>query len=52
MRVHSEVSRGRLMQYAFGSVFLASPLVFFQRGSYNNNSPGTLRYKLVQGVPE
>jgi hypothetical protein len=44
MCVHSAVSCGRLMQLPCGSVTLASPLVFFQRGSYNNNSPGTFRY--------
>jgi hypothetical protein len=43
MRDHSTVSRGRLMQYACRSVTLASPLIFFHRGSYNNNSPGTSR---------
>jgi hypothetical protein len=41
IRVHSAVSRGRLMQEACGSVTLASFLTFFHRGSYNNNSPGT-----------
>jgi hypothetical protein len=41
MHVHSAMSRGRLMQQACGSVILASPLIFFHRGSYNNNSPGT-----------
>jgi hypothetical protein len=46
MRVHSAVSRGRLMQQACGSVTLTSPLVFFQRGSYNK-SPRTFRYHLV-----
>jgi hypothetical protein len=25
---------------------LASPLIFFHRGSYNNDSPGTFRYAL------
>jgi hypothetical protein len=29
------------MQEAFGSVTWASPLIFFQWDSYNNNSPGT-----------
>jgi hypothetical protein len=39
--VHSVVSHGRMMQYACGSVTLASPLIYFQGGSYNNNSLGT-----------
>jgi hypothetical protein len=39
MRVHSAVSRGRLMQQACGTVTLASSLIFFHGGSYN--SPGT-----------
>jgi hypothetical protein len=38
MRVHSMVSHGRLMQCAFRSVTFASPLIFFQGGSYSNNS--------------
>jgi hypothetical protein len=33
----------QLMQKACGSVTLASPLIFFHRGSYNTNSPGTSR---------
>jgi hypothetical protein len=44
MRVHSTMSRGRLMQQqASRSVTLASPLIFFHRGSYKNNSPGSVR---------
>jgi hypothetical protein len=43
MHVHSAVSRGRLMQYACRSVTLASPLIFFHGGNYNNNSPGTFQ---------
>jgi hypothetical protein len=43
MRVHSAVSSGRLMEYACGSVTLASPLIFHP-GSYNNNIPGTFQY--------
>jgi phosphodiesterase/alkaline phosphatase D-like protein len=41
MHVHSVVSHGRLMQQACGSVTLASLLILFHRGSYNNNSQGT-----------
>jgi hypothetical protein len=48
MRVHSALSRGRVRQQAFGSVTLASTLIFSHRDSYNNNSPGTFRYHLVQ----
>jgi hypothetical protein len=44
--VHSVVSCGGLMQQAFRSVTLGSPLIFFHLGSYNN-SPGTFRYHLV-----
>jgi hypothetical protein len=44
MLVHCAVSRGRLMQYACGSVTSASPLIFFNRSIKNNNSPGTRRY--------
>jgi hypothetical protein len=47
MRVHSAVLHDRLLQYTFGSVTLASPLIFFHGGTYNNNSPGTFRYHLV-----
>jgi hypothetical protein len=43
MCVHSTVSRGRLMQQPCRSVTLASPFIFFHRGSYNNNSPGTFQ---------
>jgi hypothetical protein len=31
MLVHSAMSRGRLIQWAFGSVTLASPLIFFTK---------------------
>jgi hypothetical protein len=35
------------------SVTLTSPLIFFHWGSYNNNSPWTFRYNLVNfWVPE
>jgi hypothetical protein len=44
MDVHSAVSRGRLMQQACRSVTLTFPLIFFHRGNYNNNSPGSLQY--------
>jgi hypothetical protein len=44
MRVHSVVLRGTLMQQACGSVTLASPLIFFHQGSYNNNSPGSAKH--------
>jgi hypothetical protein len=47
MFVQSAVSLGRLTQQACRSVTVASPLIFFHRGSYNNNSPGTFRYYLV-----
>jgi hypothetical protein len=47
MHIHSAVSHGSLMQKAFRSVTLASPLIFFHRGSYNNNSAGTFRYHLI-----
>jgi hypothetical protein len=30
-----------------GSVTLASTLIFFHEGSYNNNNPGTSRYHLI-----
>jgi hypothetical protein len=40
MLVHSAVSCGRLMQKA-------SPLIFFNQVSYNNNSLGTFWYYLV-----
>jgi hypothetical protein len=43
MRVHSVVSHGRLMQWACGSVTLASRMIFFHRGSYNNSTLGTFR---------
>jgi hypothetical protein len=39
MHVQRAVSRGILMQQACGSVTLATPLIFFRRGSYNNNFP-------------
>jgi hypothetical protein len=48
MRVDRTVSRGRLMQWAFGSVALASPLFFFHRRSYNNIRQGTFWYNLIQ----
>jgi hypothetical protein len=32
IHVHNTVSHGRLMQQAFGSVTLASPLIFFHQG--------------------
>jgi hypothetical protein len=38
------------MQLAFRSVILASPLIFFHRGSYNTISLGTFRYHLVQDI--
>jgi hypothetical protein len=41
MHVHGVVSCGRIMQQACKSVTLASPLIFFHRGCYNNNSLGT-----------
>jgi hypothetical protein len=41
IHIHNVVSHCRLMQYACRSVTLVSPLIFFQRGSYNNNSLGT-----------
>jgi hypothetical protein len=41
------VSRGRLMQQAFGSVTLVSPLIIFHWDSYNNNNPGTFWYHLI-----
>jgi hypothetical protein len=47
MRVHCALSRGRLYAIVCGSVTLASPLIFFQRGSYNNISPKTF---LVFGI--
>jgi hypothetical protein len=47
MRVHSAVSRGRLMQLACRSVTFVSPLIFFHRGTYYNKSAGTFRHKLV-----
>jgi hypothetical protein len=43
MLFHSEMLRGRLMQQACRSVILASALIFFQRGSYNDDSPATFR---------
>jgi hypothetical protein len=49
MHVHSAMSRGRLIQQAFESVTLASPLIFFHRGGYNNNSPRNFRYHLIFG---
>jgi hypothetical protein len=52
IRVHSAVSRGRLMQQDCGSVTLASPLIFFHRESYNNNSPGASRLHLVDNDSE
>jgi hypothetical protein len=38
MCVHSVVSHGRQMQQACRSVTLASPLIFFHQGSYNDKS--------------
>jgi hypothetical protein len=43
-RVHSVASEGRPMQLACENVTLASPLIFFHPGSYNNNDPGTFWY--------
>jgi hypothetical protein len=43
LRVHSAVSRGRLMQQVCRGVTWASTLIFFHQGSYNNNSPETFR---------
>jgi hypothetical protein len=40
----------QMMQYAWGSVTLTSPIIFFHRGSYNKNSLGTFRYHLVHGL--
>jgi hypothetical protein len=50
MRVHSTMSRGRLMQESCRSVTLGSPLIIFHRGSYNNNSLQTFWQNLVIGV--
>jgi hypothetical protein len=47
VRVHDMVSCSRLMQYTYGSVTLATPLIFSHQGSYNNNSLGTFRYNLI-----
>jgi hypothetical protein len=47
IHVHSTVSCGRLMQYACESETLGSPLIFFHRGSHNNNNPGTFGQNLV-----
>jgi hypothetical protein len=44
---HSMVSHGRLMQWAFGSVNLASLLIVFHWGSYNNNSLEAFQYHLI-----
>jgi hypothetical protein len=35
------------MWQAFRSVTLASPLIFFHWGSYNNNIPATFQYRLI-----
>jgi hypothetical protein len=40
------------MQQACGSMTLASPLILFHQGSYNNNSPGTFRYSSYLAVAE
>jgi hypothetical protein len=43
MHVHSMMSHGSLMLKACGSVALASHLIFFHQGSYNDNSLGTFQ---------
>jgi hypothetical protein len=47
MLLDSPVSCSRLMRQACWSLTLSSHLVFFHRGRYNNNSPGTFLLNLV-----
>jgi hypothetical protein len=49
MRVQSAVPHGTLMQPTCRSVTLVSPLIFYL-GTYNNNSPGTFRWHLIQAI--